>query len=306
MEESSPPATDEILIISSSQRQVIEDCSLVLSAKNIRHRINQLGTDNIEIRVPSDFSESARYQIESFFRENRNWPPPKVLPEKGAFSAILPTLLVAGSMAWFYAITGPWSHHSSWFAAGANNAEAVIMGGEWYRVITALTLHADLSHLAGNCLIGAFLIYFFIQINGPGLGILAILAAGGTGNWINDVLHGTGHLSVGFSTAVFSLVGMLSMYRIIEQKQPPGIRMFVPFMAGIALLAMLGSSGPRTDLGAHLFGLGTGLVIGAGLASSFVRSIRSSSFLQVCCLLLGIIILIFSWQQALTKGNYQL
>ena len=37
----------------------------------------------------------------------------------------------------------------------------------------------------------------------------------------------------------------------------------VPLGAGAALLAMLGSSGERTDLGAHIWGLVVGLIMGA-------------------------------------------
>ncbi len=37
----------------------------------------------------------------------------------------------------------------------------------------------------------------------------------------------------------------------------------MPLGAGVALLAMLGSSGERTDFGAHLWGLVVGLIMGA-------------------------------------------
>ncbi len=71
-----------------------------------------------------------------------------------------------------------------------------------------------------------------------------------------------GHHFVGFSTAVFAVIGMLSMVSHHHQKRRIGFHFLMPFMAGAALLAMLGSSGERTDLGAHLFGLVSGLAIG--------------------------------------------
>ena len=42
----------------------------------------------------------------------------------------------------FFAVTGPRAAGADWFAAGASDAERVLHG-EWWRTITALTLHAD-------------------------------------------------------------------------------------------------------------------------------------------------------------------
>ena len=93
---------------------------------------------------------------------------------------------------------------------------------------------------------------------------------------------------------------MLSMYQMVEQRQPFGIRLFVPFMAGAALLAMLGSSGERTDLGSHLFGLLSGLVIGLFIAIKPVKQLRQSPFMQISFFIMAIIMLIFSWSSALS------
>jgi len=278
---------------------MIETCSLVLSAKNIGHTLEKDEMGTTHIIVSAGAFEQAHYQLDTFFEENKNWPPQQYIPEHSAVPALLPTILSMGAMAFFYLITGPWSQHSTWFMMGANDASAVIKDGEWYRLITALTLHAEISHLAGNCLIGAFLIYFFLQIHGTGIGLLAILLSGTTGNLANTLAHGQDHLSVGFSTAVFCLIGMLSIYQIIEQRQPFGIRMFVPFMAGAALLAMLGSSGARTDLGSHLFGLLAGMATGFILALPVIKKLRKSTFAQTCCLLATIIILLTAWNSAL-------
>ncbi len=176
----------------------------------------------------------------------------------------------------------------------------MLAGGQWYRLITSLTLHADFAHLAGNCLIGGILFYFFLQINGAGFGLLAVLLSGAAGNLTNDLAHGRDHLSVGFSTAIFGIIGMLSMYQMAEQRQPFGLRLFIPFMAGAALLAMLGSSGERTDLGSHLFGLLSGLVIGLFIALKPIKQLRQSPFLQISLFILAIAVLILSWNSALS------
>ncbi len=291
---------DKALVI-SGKPSVIDSCSLVLSAKDIWHRLDYREDGSIALYVIPEEAAAARFQLQAFFTENQNWPPPQVVPEPGRFPALLPTLIVIGGLAVFFQITGPWHHESIWFAAGVNDADLVLKDRDYFRLITSLMLHADLAHLIGNCLIGGFLLYFFLQINGPGLGLLALIASGSGGNLLNDLLHTTNHRSVGFSTAVFAIIGMLSMYRIAEQKRPFGIRLFTPFMAGAALLALIGSTGVQTDLGAHLFGLGTGLIVGLLLALQPVKALRSSSFFQLFSLALSVFLLILAWNRGLAR-----
>jgi len=298
MEPSTSEPSGESTVISSPHNEFIDTCSLVLSSKNIKHQIQRGNNGSIEIIVSPHLVERARYQLSRFLEENKNWPPPRIVASHTSFPSRLPTVAVIGSLAFFFMITGPWRPGAIWFEAGANDADAILDGGQWYRLITSLTLHADVSHLAGNCLVGAILIYYFLQINGVGFGLLAILLAGSTGNLVNILAHGQDHLSVGFSTAIFSIIGMLSMYQVVEQRQPFGIRFFVPFMAGAALLAMLGSSGGRTDLGSHLFGLLTGLIVGLLIAVNPVRQLRHSDFMQIFCFILTVCSLLVSWNRA--------
>ena len=299
--ESSSSATDsESVVISSRHHEHIDTCSLVLSAKNISHQIRQDGHGTIHIICAPETAGRARYQLNRYLEENRNWPPPQPTTRHPSFPALLPTVVLIGGLAFLFMVTGPWKPGSPWFEAGANDARAVLAGGQWYRLVTSLTLHADFTHLAGNCLIGGILFYFFLQINGAGFGLLAVLLSGAAGNLTNDLAHGRDHLSVGFSTAIFGIIGMLSMYQMAEQRQPFGIRLFVPFMAGAALLAMLGSSGERTDLGSHLFGLLSGLVIGLFIALKPLKQLRQSPFMQISFFIIAIAVLILSWSSALS------
>lgn len=299
MTDSSENQPEERVVFSSGEMMQIDICSLVLSSRNIGHRIERSSDGSASILVRAEREEEAVLQLQAYFRENRNWPPPLVDTRIQPLSSELPALLVALLLFAFYLVTGPYRYESIWFREGASNSTAILQQGEYFRLITALCLHADFSHLAGNALIGGFLVHFYLQISGTGIGLLSLLAAAGVGNWINAMVHGPGHISVGFSTAVFAVIGLLAAHQMIERKQVPGVRMLVPLMGGAGLLAMLGSSGVRTDLGAHLFGLLSGLLLGVCIGLLPIERLRKSPFVQNCCLLASIFIVLTCWNLAL-------
>ncbi len=285
-------------VLTTDQEQDIMSCSLVLSSVGISHRVSQT-QENQVLHVSAENLHAARFQIQAYLYENRNWPP-KPVSSTGSFTPLLqpPTLLLLGSLALLYSVTGPWSAHSVWFTEGAGDADAILQKGEYYRLITALTLHADTAHLLGNCLFGGFLYHFFCKLTGNGLGLFAMLCTATLANYINVVLHGNNHLFVGFSTAVFAIIGMLTM---ISRNYRTGKRyvQILPFMAGAALLAMIGSSGERTDLGAHFFGLLCGMVSGWFLSRPTLLKLRQSMLFQAILFASSISIIFTAWKIAL-------
>jgi len=98
---------------------------------------------------------------------------------------------------------------------------------------------------------------------------------------------------------VFAVIGMLAVLTHRNRKKITGSHFLIPFMAGAALLAALGSSGERTDLGAHLFGLACGLAFGQLLGHEPLRGLRHSLVFQGLCFLLFISLLTSSWWLAL-------
>lgn len=287
-------------VLTTPDEQNIMACSLVLSSVGISHKIlNAIGTTSLQ--VSEEDLHAARFQIQAYKDENKNWPPKPDTSLK-TFEPLLqpPTLLLIGALALFFTVTGPWSANSFWFSKGAGDAAKILQQHEYYRLITALTLHADTVHLLGNCFFGGFLFHFFCRLTGNGLGMFTMLLTAGLGNFINVRLHGEEHLFVGFSTAVFAVIGMLSMLGRHNRVSKRYIRI-IPFMAGAAFLAMIGSSGERTDLGAHLFGLCCGFVTGWILGRPFILRLRESMWLQTSLFLLSCAIIVFSWQAALVK-----
>jgi rhomboid protease GluP len=149
----------------------------------------------------------------------------------------------------------------NWHANGLANSEN-IADGEWWRTITALSLHADSAHLIGNIGFGAVFGLLVSQYIGSGAAWFSILLAGAFGNALNAYFYQTLHLSIGASTMVFAALGMLGVFSLNagHTYAQRGIRRWAPLMATLALLGFLGTSGERTDIMAHLAGYISGCI----------------------------------------------
>ena len=143
-----------------------------------------------------------------------------------------------------------------------------ILDGQWWRLVTALTLHADLLHLISNLAFGGLFIVWLCRDLGSGLAWSLLLGSGILGNLANAWLQPTDHSSVGASTLVFGAVGILAALSLVRYRRHRKKRWALPVAAALALLALLGTEGKNTDLGAHLFGFVFG--IGLGLAAEYL------------------------------------
>ncbi|MCF6178941.1 MAG: rhomboid family intramembrane serine protease, partial [Geopsychrobacter sp.] len=225
--------------------------------------------------------------------ENHNWPPP--IPESPPQQDnILGTVSVLLLIACFYTLTllpvDLFGHHPvDWVDLG-NAYVKKILQGEWWRLLTSLTLHADWLHLLGNMIIGALFIVQLCRDLGTGLGWSLLLATGVLGNLCNALLQSAEHRAVGSSTAVFGAVGLLAAIGLVRYRHNLRKRWPLPIAAALGLLALLGSSGERTDIGAHLFGFGSG--IGLGLVAEYLMicygrpGTRLNHLLGLCCITL--------------------
>jgi rhomboid protease GluP len=152
-------------------------------------------------------------------------------------------------------------------ASGALDANAVLRGGEWWRIVTALTLHADIGHLSANLLSGVFFVLFVNLGFGAGFGWVLVVLSGAMGNGFTAlVYHPEPHLSLGASTAIFGALGLLVGDAIVAGMRHGNFYVFrnrvVPVVGGLALLALLGAGDFRTDTLAHLGGFISGISLG--------------------------------------------
>jgi membrane associated rhomboid family serine protease len=275
--------------------------ALVLEAKSLPCRIEP-EADNRQLLVrPHDF-QSALTELRSFEEENRNWPPLPP-PSRPLVENTLAALSVLLLLAIFHNLTQldiSLAEHPvvNWKDLG--NADAArILAGEWWRTVTALTLHADWLHLFSNLTIGGFFIVLLCGELGSGLSWTVLLGAGALGNLVNAWCQPLNHHSVGASTMVFGAVGALAAITMVRYRFSLQKRWGLPVAASLALLALLGTEGKNVDLGAHLFGFGYGVCLGILAESLTGRFGRPGPLLNVLLSLAGAAVVLVSWWRAL-------
>jgi len=217
--------------------------------------------DGVVLSVPTAEVDGALASLSAYERENPRQVAERVEPMES--ESWLAGIAVALILLIFFSITVQWLPALSWFARGSADAERILQGELW-RTVTALTLHADVVHALSNAIATAIFLSAVSSMVGAGLGGALVLLAGAGGNLVNALLHGSAHVAVGASTAVFGAVGLLGSLGLTRRRRGAlsRWRAWLPVAAALALLGMLGSSGQRVDIWAHLFGLLVGAVLG--------------------------------------------
>ncbi|MFQ5931671.1 MAG: rhomboid family intramembrane serine protease, partial [Nitrospiraceae bacterium] len=246
-------------------REVAEEWALVLVTEGLSPSVWHT-EEGFILGVPAEEADRATVVLAAY--DSETWAEPQEDEEPAGALHLYVGLAVGGALLAFFFITGPWNPVVRWFERGSADAGR-ILGGESWRTVTALTLHADVKHVLANAIAGALIVSAVCRVLGSGLGCALVLLAGAGGNFVNALVHGSLHVSVGASTSVFGAVGVLVGLAVARRyrRGRRGRRAWLPVAAGLALLAMLGM-GPRVDLLAHLFGLLVGAVLGLCVAFS--------------------------------------
>jgi len=287
----------------SLTRRQLRLWQLTLEARGFPVRTEQTA-NGWQILVPAETFEEAIFELQQYQRENHGWPPP-LPPPIQLIDNRLTTLWVLIAIGLFHNLTMrqglPFtSALIDWTAIG--NAHAgKILDGEWWRLITALTLHSSGLHFLSNLVFGGVFIMRLCRLLGSGLGWSLTLASGIGGNLANAWLQAANHRAVGASTAVFGAVGLLAAISMIRYRHNlrPQRRWALPLAAGAGLLAMLGTGGENTDLGAHLWGFVCGLLIGAAVEVLRERRERNRAWLGWLSGSASIALVIAAWYVAL-------
>jgi membrane associated rhomboid family serine protease len=258
----------ERIRIASSARQA-DEWALVLAAIGVPHAIAP-DPGGWALLAAADDAARAHAALAAYEEERRPETPAEEPREPYPWmSGVLLGLLLL----WLFSITGPAAREARWFQHGAAVAGRIVAGEAW-RAVTALTLHADVVHVAGNAIALALLLPPLAQRFGAGIALLLLLATGALGNVLAAMIHDPRHVAVGASTAAFGAVGMLVALRLVPGAWRTTRRRWTAPVAGVVLLVTLGAS-RNADLAAHTSGFVVGIGVGVLAAIAIRRRLRA-------------------------------
>lgn len=243
------------------------DRALVVAALGLPYWLKRERNNAWVLLVEERSIEKVRAELAAFEREERERPPvPRTLLPTGKISVF--SLFIAG---WVLAGFFLAQHVAGQRMLEQGSAEGhAILHGEWWRTITALTLHADGPHLVANLVTGLLFAAFVMPRLGAGVTWLAILLSGAIGNAFNSWGYRyDSHNSIGASTACFGALGILVGAELFSRWREPHQRslwqLILPIGAGLSLLAYLGvgEEGKNIDFMAHGWGFVVGIAAGA-------------------------------------------
>jgi membrane associated rhomboid family serine protease len=243
--------------------------ALVLHALGIDSAIVELDGRHV-VAVSAEDAPRARAEIDKYDREN-----PPVFAERDASPPLSWGIAAAAVYAAVLAIF--W--HGGAYEAGRADA-AAIRAGAWWRAITALTLHADVPHIAGNLLFGSIFGIMLAESVGFGVCWLGFVLTGALGNLANAWIQPPSHLAVGASTGIFGMLGMQVAFDAMRRGARQGkLRRWAPFVVGAGMLAWLGGGRPGEpiDVGAHVLGFLAGIALGTILGRPSLRIPRTAA-----------------------------
>jgi rhomboid protease GluP len=282
----------------SHWRPSCEERAFVLHAVGIA---SQLATDGRYwmLLVQAADAPAAAAQLRRYDFENppRRRPPEPEPPHRGAWmgaAGYAAVMLLVGYLA------GANTFNADWLDSGALLSGAVRQG-EFFRSVTALTLHLDVGHLLANLGFGIVFGLLAGQILGPGIAWASVLAAAAAANLLNAFVQPEMHASIGASTAVFATLGLMAGFEWRRRSVAPERRAWrwAPLFAGIFLLAFTGTGGENTDVLAHLTGFATGAA--AGVAHATWRVPRGKTT-QIVAGVASLAVVAVAWALALVAG----
>ncbi len=264
-------STPWVIVYETADQRRSAEATLVLSALEIEHRLTRLD-GRWQLSVPVGQAAQAGTELAAY--DSERLAPPVGPQPIGELSTGWSGVVAYGGLLLLVAILARQGALGlDWLGAGRLDAGRVA-SGEWWRAVTALTLHTDLSHLVSNIVFGSFFGLYVGRYLGTGVGWAAILAGGTIGNAVNAWIQPASHLAIGASTSVFAALGLLSAFtwrRGFLRDTPWKVRI-APVTAAICLLAFTGTGtgtgGDNVDIMAHLTGFLAGFGLGIWLAAS--------------------------------------
>jgi rhomboid protease GluP len=264
------PAMAEI--VAFSRRQAM-DWSLVLASQGIEATIERSAQrERWLLLIPPQDLERARDSIRLYRAENRGWSWRQELP--GADLELhWGAIMFCVALVMLHSLT---VYQLPIIADRGMMDNMAVRAGQWWRLITAVFLHADLAHLTSNIVFGVIVLGLAMGRFGAGFGLLATLLAGAAGNLCGQFLYSGIHHGLGASGMMMGALGMIAVHSIsLWKTNPRAARYIISGLAGGMFMFMMFGVDPQSDLIAHTGGFITGVVLGAILALGPQKIIRS-------------------------------
>lgn len=289
--------TNDAHITARSEKEAM-DWSLVLASQGIETFIDRAEEDGRwRLRIPAAEFERAQSSIRQYRLENRG----RVWRQEVRWTGLL---FDWRAVFWFLLLIVihrlDESGRIDLKSSGLMSSDAV-RAGEWWRLFTAVTLHGDWVHLAGNVSSGLMLLGLAMGCYGAGRALLASLLAGAGGNALWLFALAKDHLSVGASGMVMGALGLLAVHSLsLRHRGSEATQLIVRgILAGVLLFVMLGlNPGPGIDVVAHLGGFLGGCLLGLILVFLPERWAKDSR-LDTAAGLLCIVLVVVTWTLAL-------
>ena len=250
------PKYPETICVSEGTFRQIRDDSLVLLSQGISHRLIRSEEGPFQIFILPEHEDRARLQLALYRKENppkeENPPLPLSFSLQPLWVLLAPTIVTLIDFTDKINFTTP----------GISDASKVLKG-EWWRSLTAQTLHGDMRHLASNLLCG-YIVMNMITFRIPLLRLAPFIAiASAIANLCVSLTVQTNFRSLGFSTFVFAAIGCLSVieFRLMPKETHGLLRRFAP-LSGAASLAVFLGLGENADILGHAYGFIAGLFCG--------------------------------------------
>ncbi len=295
MTSAGPGGEDLVAVHRASTGAAAREYALVLEALSIDHELVQVDAGWV-LLVPPASAPHAYEQLRAYEQENARWMLPDDDEPLPLSAGVVAACMYGLALVLVYRLQTTGAFGIDWTRLGRTQA-AAIRDGDWWLAATALTLHADPPHLAGNLVFGLVFCATACNLLGVPQGACAILAAGMAGNVLNAWVQTPEHASLGASTAIFGALGILvaHRWRRRRRRRHGALSRNTPLVIGAILLGWLGSSG---DVAAHLTGFVSGLLLGAWLGKH-ARPPEWPTPVRWCLLLAPAGTIVVAWALAL-------
>jgi membrane associated rhomboid family serine protease len=234
--------------------------------------------DSVVALLSEQHGEELRKRRIALAPDTRLRPPLLLQPAfAGAFCSAVLLLVVHGIV----------SAHGAWAERGTM-VPAAVLRGEWWRLITAATLHADANHVLHNAAFLVLLGWAAAERVGVGVALFGWLVTAIAG-FIVSIWYDPQAISVGASGGLFGLLGIAAGHALrTESGRDFWLRHRMRVIGAFASVLAMTAFGEHANVAAHLGGAGFGAFFGFGLPAKPLSPFLQGVFIVLTCGAVGV------------------